>query len=206
MPGLFWAFIAATVALMAIPGPNVALITTQSALYGRRAGLAVVGGVTLGQAVQIMLVGLGFAALLQVWSGVFHALRLAGAAYLVFMGIMALLAAFGREAKVNLAPPPGLGHFFRTGMGVALANPKTMLFHAAFFPQFIDPQRPVLPQYIVLGTVFLILAFTLDGLWALGVGALRGVLRHPRIQKLLHGLSGGIYIVAGGLLALRRAP
>ncbi|MBL4616197.1 MAG: LysE family translocator [Robiginitomaculum sp.] len=198
-------FIVASSLLILIPGPNVALIALQSALYGRRSGLMVVIGITSGQAVQILLVLVGLSTLLSVWSVAFTVLKVMGTLYLFWLAVEAFIRAskavgFNEAATIN----PVRNVFWR-GVMVALANPKTMLFHAAFLPQFVSVQYSVFPQLILLGSIFLGLAFFLDSVWAIAIGSLRQFMANSRVQSCLKWGTGFVYLIMGALLFSRRA-
>jgi threonine/homoserine/homoserine lactone efflux protein len=201
---LFLGFLAASIVLIAIPGPNVMLIAVQSAAHGRRAGLFIVLGLTAGQALQVSLVLLGLSSLLSLWASGYELLKILGGGYLIWLAIQAF-----RHAKKHIAyseplEQPASPHLFRRGVLVALANPKTMLFHAAFLPQFVSEGYPATAQLIILAASFLLVALSLDSLWALGFGSARRMFTHPRMQTGLNWLSGVIYLVMGGLVLSRR--
>lgn len=192
-------FMAASAALIAVPGPNIAVIMATGVAHGRRAALTVVAGTTLAQAAQIALVVLGLSALLSVWSWAFTLIKWAGIAYLVWLAISTLRAPVsGDDAH------PMSGQLFLRGAATALANPKTMIFHAAFLPLFVDPAQPAGPQLAGLASVFLLIALGLDGAYALAAGSLSRVFRSNRFKTLANRLSGGVMLMAAGWLALRR--
>jgi len=198
---LYLAFIAATAALMLIPGPNVALIVAGSIRFGPRLGLATVAGTSSAILVQLILTVLGLSAMLGLLAGWFEALRWLGVAYLVFLGIRQWRA---DPAPIETAPPPpgSAAALYGRGFAVSLANPKTLLFYGAFFPQFISPDAAALPQSLVLAATFLALAILIDSGWAVLAGRARFALaRHGRLRNRL---SGGLLIGAGIGLALAR--
>ncbi|PHS28006.1 MAG: lysine transporter LysE [Robiginitomaculum sp.] len=203
---LFFGFLAASTVLIAIPGPNVMLIAVQSAAHGRRAGLFIVLGLTTGQALQVSLVLLGLSALLSLWASGYVLLKILGGGYLLWLAIQAFLHAKRHIAYNEPLAPPTSSHLFRRGVLVALANPKTMLFHAAFLPQFVSGMSPVVPQLIVLAISFLLIAWCLDSVWAMGFGSLQRVIKHPVVQNGLNWVSGGVYLVMGILVLTRRSP
>ncbi len=137
----FVTFLVASFILAITPGPGVVYIVTRTLAQGRRAGLASVGGIALGNLGNAAAASVGLTALLSMSAMAFVAVKLAGAAYLVFLGIKALRA---KPAAV-VASSPGLrlpARLFRDGFLVALLNPKTALFFAALLPQFINPGDP----------------------------------------------------------------
>jgi homoserine/homoserine lactone efflux protein len=196
-PGLLAAFIAAVTLLMLIPGPNVALIVTNSVTHGVRAGLTTVAGTVAAQALSLALVTAGMTALLQQVGAWFGWLRWAGAVYLVWLGIRQWRAATPDFARI--APRPRV---FAQAFLVSLVNPKTLLFYAAFFPQFITLGAPVWPQAALLSVVFLMIASVIDSGWAFAASRVRPLLA-PR-GRLTNRLAGGILVGAGATLALLR--
>ncbi|MGD2134464.1 MAG: LysE family translocator [Maricaulaceae bacterium] len=202
---LWLAFLAASAALIATPGPIVTLVVAQAAIHGRRVGFATVLGTTIASAVQLALVILGLAALVAAFSGLFEIVRWLGAAYLIFLGVQAWRRA-GRpseEEAIPLAARAGAG--FRRGLLVALSNPKTLLFHSAFLPLFVDPSSPAAPQFAVLGVSFIVVAFCLDMVWMLTAAGLAARLSNGRARAFIERISGGVLIAGGLALASRRA-
>jgi len=192
-------FIAATFALIVIPGPNVAVIVATGATHGRGSALAVVAGTTIAQAAQIALVVLGLTALLETYSWAFTLVKWLGIFYLIYLGVSAFLAKTSREQAKPVA-----GKLFLRGAATALANPKTMVFHAAFLPLFVNASQAVGPQLLVLASIFLIMALVLDGVYALGAGALSHVFRGNSFKRLTNKLSGAVMLSAAGWLAIRQ--
>jgi homoserine/homoserine lactone efflux protein len=192
-------FVAASAALIAIPGPNVAVIVATGAAHGPRAALTVVAGTSLAQIAQIALVVVGLTALLETFSWAFTVIKWAGIGYLVWLGVSSLRTNVAGKDAVPVA-----GKLFLRGAATALANPKTMMFHAAFLPLFVNPALPSGPQLWILASVFILLATLLDGLYALGAGALSRVFTGQKFRRLTAKLSGGVMLAAAGWLALRR--
>ena len=130
-------FVAAAVALLVVPGPAVLYIVTRSIEQGRSAGLVSVLGVHLGSLVHITAAAVGLSSLLVSSAAAFNVVKYLGAAYLIFLGIRALITRVEPgEPEVRAAP---LGKLLRQGAVVNILNPKTALFFLAFFPQFVDP-------------------------------------------------------------------
>jgi homoserine/homoserine lactone efflux protein len=200
-PGLYLAFIAAVSALMLLPGPNVALIVSNSVAYGPRFGLLTVAGTSTAMCLQLALTALGMTGVLSALGGWFEWLRWVGVAYLVWLGVV-----HWRAPAVDLTevpPEPGSARaIFLRGLLVSLTNPKTLLFYGAFFPQFITQARPVGAQIAILSLTFLAVALLIDGSWALIAGRARGLLAAR--GRLRNRLSGGLLIGAGAALALAR--
>lgn len=201
---VYLVFVTAATLLILTPGPNVSLIVGNSISHGTRLGLFTVGGTTFATVLQIALVVGGMTSLLAVASDAFEWIRWAGVAYLIYLGIQqwrappALLEE-GSAAAVSLRA------LFAQGVLVAITNPKTLLFHAAFLPQFVDPSAPAGPQLLLLGATYTALAGMLDCGWAWAGGRLRGRL-DTRRGRLVNRVSGGCIIGAAIGLALARRP
>jgi homoserine/homoserine lactone efflux protein len=202
-PQLYAAFVLATAVLMLIPGPNVALIVANSLAWGARYGLLTVAGTSAAMVLQLALTALGMTALLGILAEWFEWLRWIGVAYLVWIGVQQW-----RAAPVDLtrtAPQPrSRREIFARGFLISLTNPKTLLFYAAFFPQFVAADRDATPQIAVLSLTFLAVAVLLDGAWAVLAARARGALAMR--GRLRNRLTGGLLIGAGVGLALARKP
>jgi len=172
------AFALASLVLAATPGPGVVYIVTRTLAQGRRAGLASIAGVALGNLGNATIASLGLAALLAMSSLAFTLVKFAGAAYLVWLGIQALRARDPR-AVAPAAPPqaPRHGRILRDGVMVALLNPKTALFFAAFLPQFIDPAGSAALQSMLFGAAFVAIAACSDTGYVLAAAAVAPALR-----------------------------
>jgi threonine/homoserine/homoserine lactone efflux protein len=170
------AFGMASLVLAATPGPGVLYVVTRTLAQGRRAGFASVAGVALGNFGNALAASLGLAALLAVSGLAFEIVRFAGAAYLVWLGVQALLPArLAGDAAVASVPAPR--RVVRDGFIVALLNPKTTLFFAAFLPQFIDPDGPAAAQSAGLGLAFVAIAAGTDSVYVLVAARLAPALR-----------------------------
>ena len=191
------ALIIATSVLVAIPGPNVALIAANSLRYGLRMGFVTVAGTTAGMAVQLLLVVAGMVTLLQVAADALAWIKWAGVAYLVWLGIRTW-----REPAADLdriEPAPAL---FWRGLLLAALNPKTLLFNAAFIPQFVGQNSADAAQTGLVALVFLSVIFAGDLLWAAFASSARRYLR--RYSNWCNRLTGAFLTAAGIGLALSR--
>jgi threonine/homoserine/homoserine lactone efflux protein len=196
-------FILASIALLVVPGPAVLYIVARSIDQGRSAGLVSVLGVTAGSMVHIGAAALGLSALLVSSATAFNLVKYAGAAYLIVLGIRKLRE---RDEPLDVEAPSRarLVTIFRQGVVVNVLNPKTALFFFAFLPQFVSVSRgSVAPQILMLGTLFLCIAFVSDGTYALiaaRVGsALKGNRKYARNQRWF---AGSVFIALGLLTAL----
>lgn len=191
-------FLLAALVLLVIPGPAVLYITTRSIAHGTRAGLASVAGVELGTLTHVIAATLGVSALLMTSALAFSAVKYVGGAYLIYLGLRTLMS---REEGYATAPPEArtLSQLFAQGFLVNLLNPKTALFFFAFLPQFVDPVRgAVAGQILVLGVLFVLLAFCTDGLYALLAGRVGGWLKgNARFRQARRYLTGTVFIGLG---------
>jgi len=190
--------------LLALPGPSVLFVVTQGVVLGRRAALATVVGNELGLAVHVLAVALGVGTIVQRSLGVFTAMKLAGAAYLVWLGVGAIRRRGGLGDPLLSSEPLPRRRLVRDGFVVGVSNPKTTLFFLAVLPQFVEPARGhVTLQLAIVGVVFLVLAFVNDSLYGLAAGTVRSWLdRSPRRAELVGGTSGLVMIGLGLRLAV----
>lgn len=187
----------ATAILVMIPGPNVALIVANSLKYGFRMGVHTVLGTTVGVGLQLALVVLGLVAIVEVAAEALLWIKWAGVAYLVFLGIRTWREPADDLSKIEAAPA-----MFWRGCLIAVLNPKTLLFNAAFIPQFVGAAGATAAQLTVVAAVFLAVLFVGDLLWAAFASSVRPVL--GRYAKMRNRLTGTFLTAAGIGLALSR--
>ncbi|TXS42479.1 LysE family translocator [Streptomyces sp. OR43] len=199
------AFAAMSFLLIVIPGPSVLFVIGRALAHGRRAAMTTVAGNTMGAFLLVVAVALGVGSIVERSVLVFTVLKLAGAAYLVYLGVKAwrqrgsLQDAFTGEK----AGQGGLRTFW-DGFAVGVANPKTMVFFAAVLPQFVDrAQGHIAVQMLVLGLVFNIIALASDSLWGLLAATGRDwFARSPRRLSLVGGIGGVTMIGLGVTVAV----
>ena len=200
---LYLAYIAACIVLALVPGPIVTLLIANGLRYGTRAALINILGAQAGLVIVIGIVSIGLTSMIATMGYWFDWVRLAGAAYLVWLGIK--LIRFPVEGiKLDEPPPPPRGGFFLQGLLVLLSNPKLLVFFGAFIPQFIDMNGDHVSQVTLLGVTFMVVAGITDGAYALLAGRARTLFSAPRTQ-LVSRISGGFMIGGGVWLALTRA-
>ncbi len=198
---LYLAFIAATVILMVIPGPNVALIVANSVAHGTRFGLLTVAATSSAVVLHLALTVVGATAVLNFLAASFDWLRWLGVAYLVWLGVSAWRAPVTDLARTK-AQDRSARVIFARGFLVGLTNPKTLLFYGAFFPQFITPGPNAGAQLLLLAVTFLVVAIVCDSTWAILAGRLRALLvAHARLRNRI---TGGLLVGAGLGLAMAR--
>jgi threonine/homoserine/homoserine lactone efflux protein len=198
---LFSAFLLASLVLAVTPGPVVIYVVTRSLVQGRRSGLVSVAGVALGNLGNALAASVGLAALFAISSIAFSVIKYAGAFYLVYLGVQ-MLRASPVENSMAIPATVSLKRVFRDGFVVALLNPKTTVFFAAFLPQFLSAGGPPMVQGMVLGSLFVAIATITDSAYALAAGAAAPVLRGNVIRRIGRRLGGGVFIGLGVFTAL----
>jgi len=198
--GTLAVFCAASLALAVVPGPAVLYIVAQSVHGGRRQGVVSALGIASGGLVHVLAAVIGLSALLAASAEAFTAVKLLGAAYLVYLGIRTLMS---RDDRIGgRVAERTLGRTYRQGIVVNVLNPKTALFFLAFLPQFVDPHGSTRGQLAALGAIFVVIALTSDLVWALVAGTAGTVLRRSRtFLRLQRYVSGTIFVALGALAA-----
>lgn len=204
------AFLAVAAAVTLTPGPAYALLLQVAVTQGRRAALATIAGNSLGVLVWGALAAVGVSELVAANRLAYDVLRLAGAAFLIWLGLRALLSGRGRAAAA--APGAGQGQAStaragrvawraaRRGLVNSLANPKLAVFFVALFPQFLVPGAAVLPAALAMAGVIVAFDLLWYGSTALAVDRLRKVLR-PHLTRRLEKVSGAVLMAFGVRLA-----
>jgi threonine/homoserine/homoserine lactone efflux protein len=184
-------FASAALVLLVIPGPAVLFIVTRSSAHGSRAGLVSVGGVHTASVVHVLAAVAGVSAVLAASATAFTFVKIAGAAYLMWMGVRVLR---GRAAASSPTSDPSSRRLFAQAFTVNLLNPKIALFFLAFLPQFVRPGAgPVWLQTLVLGFVFIALGLVSDSTYALTAAGLARRLRtrprHHPVGRIVEGTT-----------------
>jgi len=202
--GTLLAFSLASLILIAIPGPSVLFVVGRSLALGRRGGLLSVLGNELGAVPLLTAVALGVGSLVAESVPVFTVIKIAGAAYLVWLGIQAIRhrrQGIDGAEQVGQAPVRSFT-LVRQGFIVGVTNPKTIVFFVAVLPQFVNLKAGVVPvQMMVLGLVFLLIACICDSVWALAASTARGWFsRSPKRLAAIRATGGGMMIGLAGVL------
>ena len=193
---LYLVFVVATALLIATPGPNVALIVGTSLTHGARTGLTAMAGVNIGVMIQLAVVAAGLSWIVELFARNFDLIRFAGAAYLLFLGVQTIW-----KARKPAQPTPlSTERAFARGFAVAFANPKTLIFQAAFLPQFLTDGEGRQAQLWLLAATFWIVTVIGDAIWVLGAARLRAAVS-GRAQLIADRISGGI-LIAGACVLL----
>ncbi|MRG28415.1 LysE family translocator [Laceyella tengchongensis] len=192
-----WLFIIATTTLLIIPGPAVLYIMARSIDQGKKAGLLSVLGVSLGGAVHVLAGAIGVSAILMTSATAFNIVKYLGAAYLIYLGCKTLFSTADLTASEKQSGTRKTAcKIFCESALVEIMNPKTALFFLAFFPQFISPSAgSVTVQFVLLGTIFVILALISDGLYAiLAASIMKRIQVSSRMQNRI---TGYLYLALG---------
>lgn len=201
---VWWLFVIAIVLLCGTPGPNMLHVMTRSVTFGARRSIAAMAGCLTALVLVLAASAAGLSALLAAWPRVFDALRYAGVAYLVFLGIKAWRGA-GSPIDVGADTLPvtiSARRLFRGGFVIGISNPKLLLFAAAFLPQFVDRASPQAPQFAILVATFAVVESIWYGIYAAGGRTLARYLTRPALRRAFDRVTGVIFIGFG--LALLR--
>jgi threonine/homoserine/homoserine lactone efflux protein len=201
-PSSLGAFALASFVLAVTPGPGVVFIVTRTLVDGSRSGFASVAGVALGNLGNAIAAAFGLAFVFAVSALAFSIVKLAGAAYLIYLGVR-LICGTARQAVTRLPDPSPSSRAFADGFLVALLNPKTAIFFAAFLPQFTSQQHALLPQSIRLGALFVAIALVTDAVYVLAAARMQSRLaRLGGMTAAARYLAGGIFVSLGFAVAI----
>jgi threonine/homoserine/homoserine lactone efflux protein len=195
-------FLAVSAIVIITPGVDMAVVTKNALLHGRAAAQATALGITLGIVVWTFAAALGLAALITASAPAFTAIKLAGALYLVYLGLQALRRS--RGAAPTARPAPARGTALRQGLASNLLNPKIAVFFTSLLPQFVDAHHATAQDLLLLGALF----NTMGVVWLLSYATLaargRDVLARPTVKRIVDRLSGIALVGLGARLALER--
>lgn len=207
----WWLFIVMTFVVSATPGPNMLFIMTNSARHGMRVAVIAMLGCMTALLAMMSLSAAGLGALLQAFPAVFDALRLAGAAYLAYLGVKCWrspvqeqLTDDSTDLPQATVPAVKSGAIYRQAFLVAASNPKAILFAAAFFPQFINPQSAKLPQFAILLATFTVIEVAWYFVYAASGKRLSSYLQRATVMRAFNRLTGGVFVGFAALMATAR--
>lgn len=213
MPELaqFALYLAASIVLAVTPGPGIFYVAARTLAGGRAEGVALSFGTGLGGLVHVLAGAAGVSALVLASAELFTALKLIGAAYLVWLGIRTLRSARSASAAATISDtPPSIGAWraFTEGVLVETLNPKTAAFFLAFIPQFVSPDHGhIAIQFVALGVISVALNTLADVVVAFAASGIRnGATARPALVRRLQQVSGGAMIALGVGLAMARRP
>ncbi len=204
----WWIFVCATFLVSAMPGPNMLHVMTQGMRHGIGRAIFTMAGCMVALLILFGLSAMGMSALLTALPQLLNAIKIAGATYLVWIGIKAWRDDSGpidiAEGTVD-GGARSAAQLFRNGFLISISNPKALIFAAAFFPQFVSPALPKLPQFAILLATFAVIETAWYFTYATGGHGLARFMRDASWQRLFNRLTGGLFVVCGlSLLAWRR--
>jgi RhtB (resistance to homoserine/threonine) family protein len=187
------------------PGADTMLVVRSAIVRGRRAGLLTTLGIGSGLFIHATLSALGLSVVLVRSARAFEIVKVAGAVYLAYLGVQALRsAARGVQSQEGPTGPVGARRAYVEGLLTNVLNPKVAIFYLAFLPQFIGPQDPILAKSILLASIHFVQAIVWLSFVTFFVARMRSVLGRPRVQRVLEGISGLVFVAFGLRLALSR--
>lgn len=200
-----WAFLGISVLVIASPGPDTALTIRNTLMGGRAAGIATALGVATGQVIWAMMTAIGLVALLLASETLFQIVKLAGAAYLIVIGLQSLYAAWrgdasslpGDVARRRLGPVAG----FRQGVINDLGNPKMAVFFASVLPQFAAPGEGMASGLVVLGLIFAVMTFLWLAAYAVLIARAGALFQRPAVRRALDAVTGATLVALGVRIA-----
>lgn len=192
-------FLVAAVVIAVSPGPGAVASMSSGARYGYQPTLALIAGLQCALLAQLAIVAIGLGAVMAASEAIFNLLKLAGAAYLIWLGIQKWRADPVTPDE-DAAVPARRGLFWQ-GLLVNLTNPKALVFIVALVPPFIDTAAPQLPQYLIIAATLCATDIAVMSGYALAASRLRRWLHQPRALKALNRFFGGLFALAGAVLA-----
>ncbi len=197
----WWVFFAAVFILSGTPGPNMLHVLRRSVSFGARRSMAAMAGCLTAVVIVLALSAAGLSAVLLASPAIFDALRYAGVAYLLYLGIKAWR---GDDAALHVGTDThtaiSLTALFRGGLMIGFSNPKLLLFAAAFLPQFLNQSAPQVPQFIILVLTFAAAEAFWYAIYGLGGQSLAVHLKRPALKKIFDRVTGGIFVGFGAAL------
>jgi len=204
----WWLFVATVFFISASPGPNMLHVMVRSIEHGLAPSVWAMIGCFSAVVCLLAASAAGLTALLLAIPAAFTVLKLAGAAYLVYLGYKAWVADVaddGQDEPLAAGVGPTRWRLFRTAYSISISNPKALLFAAAFLPLFLDPARPKSGQFAVMIATFGVIEFSWYFTYALGGRGLAAWLRRPARRRLFNRMTGGVFVVFGLAIAGTRA-
>lgn len=204
----WWIFVLMTFVVSATPGPNMLLVMSHGARFGLRSAVMTMAGCMTALLCMMSISAAGLGALLHTFPTVFDVLRYLGAAYLAYLGVK-----LWRTGVSTLSGETAVGHdepgrsdasYYRQGLAVAASNPKAIVFAAAFFPQFIQPELPAMAQFVILLATFTVIEVSWYLIYALSGHKLSQYLRQAHVLKNFNRVTGGVFVGFAALMAASR--
>jgi threonine/homoserine/homoserine lactone efflux protein len=200
------AFVGVSLLLSVTPGPDMAVVTKNALAHGRRGVVLTTTGIALALAIWVTATAIGLSAVLKASGELLFVLKLAGAAYLAYLGVRTLLESRHQPADLLAgAPAPAPAQaIFRQGFLSAISNPKLGVFFVTFLPQFVAPGQAVLPRLLELGLIFAVIGWTWMNVYGLFITRIRDFITAPRVRQWMQRVTGVVLLGFGARLALER--
>ncbi len=195
-------YVATVLVFMIAPGPSHLLMLSVSLSNGFQRSLATAAGDLSANAIQILLAGLGLGAVVAASRYGFAIIKWAGVAYLVWMGLRQIIASFRARGSMHDAPPAAVRDLYLRGFITSAANPKAVVFFAALFPQFLNPEHAFGPQILVLGATYIVIDGCFLAAYGKGASWLAARLRNQH-KAWIERAAGASLITAAALLGTR---
>lgn len=200
---VFVSFVLATALMIALPGPSVLLTIAHSVSFGWRHALVTVFGATLGIAVQLLIAVVGIGGLISFVAATFDILRWAGAGYLIYVGVSVWINA-AEMVAINKEGDAKPSRLLLQGLVITVCNPKSLLFIVAFLPQFLDLERPVEVQFLIIVPTFLAITFAVTSAWAMVPGLINSRLQDRAKLAVVFRVAAALIVISGiGMVAAR---
>ena len=208
IPTRFWEYLVTTVIIIMAPGPSVLFAIARAISWGRAIAVATVFGNALGMYLVSFIIAFGLGPILQRSETAFLGVQILGGLYLIYLGVDAIRhSVIHAETMINTeSGKPSVKRAIKDGFWVGALNPKTLVFFAAIIPQFLDRGSTQLTlQIIFLSTIFALIAFTSDSIWASIAGGIREKLSQSPGRLVLMRRGGGIVMIALGIFTISTA-
>lgn len=208
-----WSFVAISIVIIVVPGVDMVLLLQQTIAYGRRAALITAAGIVSGGFVHSAGAALGVSTLVATSATAYSVLKTVGAAYLVWLGVSALLAAHKRSASrpgadvaLNRARTPSLSRSYLTGFLSNILNPKVALFFLLFLPQFVPPGPGALVRTLALAATFIAIAAVWLLMFVLLLDKAKVLLEQPTVRRVVEQVSGVVLVALAVRLVVGESP
>lgn len=200
MPDLV-SFLPIAVIVVVVPGVDMAFVTNNTISWGQRSGLMTTAGILTGVGIHATAAALGLSAIVAASASAYQVVKLAGAVYLVGLGIRGLLTARSPRSATELAEPPGRQSPFLQGLTTNVLNPKLAVFFLSLMPQFVVRSAPALPQLALLSLVFLIIGASWLLAYVAAISRVGSVIQRPVVTRTIDAIFGSVLIALGLRLA-----
>jgi len=198
------AFVIAAEALLIMPGPPDMVVVSYALTQGRRSAWASVPGVTLGDATALILSLAGLGAVLMTSADLFNAVKVAGAAYLIYLGIKTWRTPVPETIDADMPLRHSAWRITAHTYVATALNPGGIVFYVAFFPQFLSAEKPLLPQVVTFGATFVIMGTINSILYAILALRVGRFVKGHRARRAMNRATGGVLIACGGMLGLAK--